>query len=55
MNQDYTKITNTIKNLQDTFGNPKTRIETKINKLNMALRDNQDYKKFMLSILEETS
>ena len=55
MNQDYKKMTDTVKNLEDTFGSPDTKIETKINKLNMALRDNQDYKKFMLDIIEESS
>ncbi len=55
MNKDYNKMKSTIKNLEDTFWSPKTRIETKINKLNMALRDNQDYKKLMLKIIEDTS
>lgn len=55
MNKDYKKMTTTVKNLQDTFGWPNVKIETKINKLNQALKDNQDYKKLMLSIIEESA
>jgi len=55
MNRDYRKMMNTVKNLQDTFGSQDIKLETKINKLNMALRDNQDYKKYMLKVIEEAS
>lgn len=55
MNRDYRRMITTTKNLEDTFGSPKVKIETKINKLNQALRDNQDYKKFMLEIIEDSS
>jgi len=55
MNVQYRTELQSIRNLEDTFGNPKTKIETKINKLNMAMRDNQDFKKYMLNVLEDAS
>jgi len=55
MNTKFSTSLKEIRNLEDTFWSPKTKVETKIKKLNQTLRDNQDYKKFMLSVIEDAS